>query len=88
MLKSLFAIPKKYGQRFVVSLIPGDGIGEEVCRVVQKVFDAANVPIDWDEVHVSGHEEIGAISSDEDRLQAILESIRRNRVALKGSSLS
>lgn len=77
---------KRYGQRFLISLLPGDGIGAEICQSVQKVFDAANVPIDWDEVRVSGHDgrEHGV---DDGRLTAIFQSLRRNHVGLKGTKI-
>lgn len=36
-----------------VTLIPGHGIGPEITVAVQKIFDAAKVPIEWDEVDVT-----------------------------------
>lgn len=36
-----------------VVLIPGDGIGPEISAAVQKIFEAAKTPIDWDPVDVS-----------------------------------
>ncbi len=33
-----------------VTLIPGDWIGPETCRIVQEVLDAAGARIEWDEV--------------------------------------
>lgn len=36
-----------------VTLIPGDGIGPEISASVQKIFAAANVPIEWDPVDVT-----------------------------------
>lgn len=36
-----------------VTLIPGHGIGPEITIAVQKIFDAAKVPIEWDEVDVT-----------------------------------
>lgn len=44
----------RYGIRQTVSLIPGDGVGKELCESVKKVFSAIRVPIDWEEVPVSG----------------------------------
>ena len=63
-----------------VTLIPGDGVGPEVARATQRVLEAAGVRIDWEEV---------SDTSLTDRQQhplhsEWLESIRRNRVALKG----
>jgi isocitrate dehydrogenase (NAD+) len=64
-----------------ITLIPGDGIGPEVTRATQRVLEAARVRIDW-EVHDAGAavaEKRGTTLPDE-----VLESIRRNKVALKG----
>lgn len=36
-----------------VTLIPGHGIGPEITIAVQKIFEAAKVPIEWDEVDVT-----------------------------------
>lgn len=35
------------------TLIPGDGIGPEISAAVQKIFAAANVPIEWESVDVT-----------------------------------
>ncbi|CAB4065624.1 IDH3 [Lepeophtheirus salmonis] len=35
-----------------VTLIPGDGIGPEIASAVQRIFSAAEVPIEWDSVDV------------------------------------
>lgn len=67
--------------RHLVTLIPGDGIGPEVTRATQRVLEAAGVVIEW-EVHEAGAavaEKRGTTLPDE-----VLESIRRNKVALKG----
>ena len=36
-----------------VTLIPGHGIGPEISAAVVKIFEAAKVPIEWEEVDVS-----------------------------------
>ena len=64
-----------------VTLIPGDGIGPDVTGSVQEVFDALGVDIEW-EIAEAGEtvmEEKGTPLPEE-----VLESIRRNKVALKG----
>jgi isocitrate dehydrogenase (NAD+) len=64
-----------------LTLIPGDGIGPEVTDAVLHVLDAAHVHIDWDrhDAGVLAVEKIGQTLPT-----ALLESIRRTRVALKG----
>jgi isocitrate dehydrogenase (NAD+) len=65
----------------LITLIPGDGIGPEVAAATQRVLEAAGVKIEWD-LHNAGAEvaaKRGTTLPDE-----VLESIRRNKVALKG----
>src|SRR5262249_21359930 len=64
-----------------VTLIPGDGIGPEVTAAAQRVVEATGVAIDW-EVCVAGAETF-ALTGDP-LPPATLDSIRHNRVALKG----
>lgn len=33
-----------------VSLIPGDGVGKEITAAVINIFNAAKVPVEWEEV--------------------------------------
>ncbi|MEA2460665.1 MAG: isocitrate dehydrogenase [Actinomycetota bacterium] len=64
-----------------VTLIPGDGIGPEVSAATRSVIDALDVGIEWD-VQEAG---IVAIESHGDPLPPhVLDSIRTNKVALKG----
>jgi isocitrate dehydrogenase (NAD+) len=64
-----------------VTLIPGDGIGPEVTQAAQLVAEATGVSIDW-EVVDAGEK---AIKTDGTPLPpAVLDSVRRNRLALKG----
>src|SRR5262245_45270592 len=64
-----------------ITLIPGDGIGPEVTAAVVRVLDATAVSIEWDrhEAGVIAHQATG-----ETLPAAVLESVRRNGVALKG----
>jgi isocitrate dehydrogenase (NAD+) len=65
----------------VLTLIPGDGIGPEVTDAVVRIVAAAGVPIEW-ERHEAG---VRALERTGSPLpNALLESIRRHRVALKG----
>ncbi|GBC77744.1 Isocitrate dehydrogenase [NADP] [bacterium HR08] len=66
---------------YTITLIPGDGIGPEVSAAVVRILAAAGVPIQWEE-HIAGAQ---ALNRYGDPLPfAVLESIERNRVALKG----
>jgi isocitrate dehydrogenase (NAD+) len=65
----------------VITLIPGDGIGPEVTEAVVRIFKAAGAVIDW-ERHDAG---VTAFKRFNQSLPAdLLESIKRNKVALKG----
>jgi len=64
-----------------VTLIPGDGIGPDVIASAVRVVEAAGVKINW-ESHEAGR---GADEKYREPLPAqLIESIQRNRVALKG----
>ena len=67
--------------KHTITLIPGDGIGPEVSRAVQKIIEAAGVAIEWEETSARG--DIDRRGSDLTQ-SAALTSIRKNRVALKG----
>jgi isocitrate dehydrogenase (NAD+) len=59
-------------------MIPGDGVGRELCDSVATIFSKACVPVDFEKVEVSGYTE------DTNGYRAAIESIKRNKVALKG----
>jgi isocitrate dehydrogenase (NAD+) len=64
-----------------ITLIPGDGIGPEVTEAVVQILDVAGVSIQW-ERHDAGL--LAFQRTGETLPHALLESVRRNRVALKG----
>jgi isocitrate dehydrogenase (NAD+) len=67
--------------RHTITLIPGDGIGPEVTGAVVKILEAAGFDADW-ESYPAG---VLALKQYGETLPAaLLESIRRNKVALKG----
>jgi isocitrate dehydrogenase len=68
--------------RHKVTLIPGDGIGPEVAAAVQDIFAAAEVPVDWEVRHAGASVFKKGVASGV--LPETVESIRRNKVALKG----
>jgi isocitrate dehydrogenase (NAD+) len=64
-----------------ITLLPGDGIGPEVTGAVVSILECAGVDIEWEKYFVGSE----AISRFGDPLpQEVLDSILRNRVALKG----
>jgi isocitrate dehydrogenase (NAD+) len=64
-----------------ITLLPGDGIGPEVTASVVAIIECAGVEVEW-EKYVVGAE---ALSRFGDPLpKDVLESILRNKVALKG----
>src|SRR3982750_1875897 len=65
----------------IVTLIPGDGIGPEVTEAVVRIFKVAKIEIEW-ERHDAG---VTAFKKYGQSLPgALLDSIRRTRIALKG----
>ena len=64
-----------------VTLIPGDGIGPDLTDSVKEVVGALDVDIEW-EVADAGE---GVMEEEGTPLpESVLESIRRNKVAIKG----
>ena len=64
-----------------ITLIPGDGIGPEITRVVVRILEATGVKFRWDE-HLAGAE---AYERYKEYIpKELYLSIDRNRVALKG----
>jgi isocitrate dehydrogenase (NAD+) len=64
-----------------ITLIPGDGIGPEVTRAVVRVLEAVGLRVVWEEFTA------GAAALEEHGTTLptpLLESIRKNKVALKG----
>ncbi len=64
-----------------ITLIPGDGIGPEVSAAVVRIIEAAGVEVRW-ETHYAGAQALEKFG--ETLPPPLLESIRRNKVALKG----
>jgi isocitrate dehydrogenase (NAD+) len=64
-----------------ITVVPGDGIGPEVTAATLRVLDAAGADLEYEE-QLAG---IAALEKVNDPLpEATLESVRRNRVVLKG----
>jgi isocitrate dehydrogenase (NAD+) len=64
-----------------VTLIPGDGIGPELAEATRRVRDASGIEFEWEVVEAG---EAVIASHGTPLPEGVLDSIRRNRVALKG----
>jgi isocitrate dehydrogenase (NAD+) len=64
-----------------ITLIPGDGIGPEISEAARRVIDATGVSINWDVVE-AGEKVIAEYGTP--LPDYVLDSIKRNKVALKG----
>jgi isocitrate dehydrogenase (NAD+) len=66
---------------YKVTLFKGDGVGPEIAESIINIFKAAKVPIEWEDhtIHSEAVTEEGDLISKES-----LESVLRNKVALKG----
>jgi isocitrate dehydrogenase (NAD+) len=64
-----------------ITLIPGDGIGPEVTRAVVRVLETSGFTPEWESFSAGA----GAVAEHVTTLpQPLLDSITRNRIALKG----
>ncbi len=64
-----------------ITLLPGDGIGPEVTASVVTIIECAGVDVEWEKYFVGAE----AVARFGDPLpQEVLDSILRNKVALKG----
>src|SRR5215831_20246174 len=63
------------------TLIPGDGVGPEVTGAAVRVLEAAGVRVNWDiqEAGAAALRKLGTPIPD-----ALVNSLRRTRIALKG----
>jgi isocitrate dehydrogenase (NAD+) len=64
-----------------ITLIPGDGTGPEITEAVRRVLEATGVPFDWD-IQNAGEDVYNNEGSP--LPERVLDSIRKNRVAIKG----
>jgi isocitrate dehydrogenase (NAD+) len=66
---------------YIITLIPGDGVGPQIVEAARRVIDAAGVPINW-EVVEAGEAMIEKCGTP--LPQYVLDSIKKNKIALKG----
>ncbi|KAJ3031522.1 UNVERIFIED_CONTAM: isocitrate dehydrogenase (NAD(+)) idh1 [Siphonaria sp. JEL0065] len=69
-----------YAGKHTVTLIPGDGVGSEMAGSVQAIFKAANVPVEFESFDLSSYNP----ATDANKLKQAMDSIKRNKIALKG----
>jgi isocitrate dehydrogenase (NAD+) len=66
---------------YTVTLIPGDGIGPELAEATTGVLEATGIAFEWDVQHAGE----ATIASEGSPLpERVIESIKRNGVAIKG----
>ena len=61
------------------TLIPGDGVGPELCQAVKEVLAAMQTPVVFEEMFISEVNPTMSVPLDQ-----VTSSIRKNRIALKG----
>jgi isocitrate dehydrogenase (NAD+) len=66
---------------YTITLIPGDGVGPEISEAVRRILESSKVPIQW-EVFEAG--QTALVKYGELLPGKVLDSIIRNKVALKG----
>ncbi|KAK9773630.1 putative isocitrate dehydrogenase (NAD(+)) [Seiridium cardinale] len=75
-----FTGQKDASGNFPVSIIEGDGIGPEISQAVKDIFAAAKAPVSWEPVDVTPV----LVDGKQTIPSETIESIKRNKVALKG----
>lgn len=70
------------GKTHKVTMIAGDGIGPEVAAATKRIIEAAGVKIDWEDALAGAEAFKGGVGNGVP--QDTLDSIARNKVALKG----
>ena len=65
-----------------VTLIPGDGTGPEIAEATRRVLEATGIEFDWEIEHAGA--DVAAQHGGNPLPDAVLDSIRRTRVAIKG----
>jgi len=67
-----------------VTLLPGEGIGPEVSAAVRSILDATGVQIEWEELGARAENTDKSTVTGDVLNEAAIQSVRHNRVALKG----
>lgn len=69
----------RYGGRYTVTMLPGDGIGPEMMGHVSNVFREVGAPIDFETV------QLDPTTDNYDDLYNAISSVKRNGCAIKGN---
>ncbi|MEQ2220431.1 Isocitrate dehydrogenase [NAD] subunit beta, mitochondrial [Ilyodon furcidens] len=72
--------PPRADGTFKVTMVPGDGVGPELMTAVKDVFKAGDIPVEFEEFHLSEVQNM----ANEEKLEQVLTSMKNNRVAIKG----
>ena len=78
-------LPRAVDDRHVINADAtrqGDGIGAEVSESVRQIFKSDNVPVEWEQIDVSGMET--GDKHTEDLFRESIASLKRNKIGLKG----
>jgi isocitrate dehydrogenase (NAD+) len=67
-----------------ITLFPGEGIGPEVSAAVRRILDASGVQIEWEVLEARAENTDTSTVKGAVLNTAAIESVRRNKVALKG----
>lgn len=71
--------------KHTITLIPGDGIGPEIIAATVRVIEATDLDVEW-ETHILGAQALDKFGTT--LPEETIESIRRNKVALKGPQMT
>lgn len=74
-------VGKEATVKHTVTCIPGDGIGPEITAVMKACVEATGVQIEWEEINVEWGDAQGNVAGIPRNL---IDSIQKNRVAIKG----
>lgn len=69
----------KYGGKTTVTLIPGDGVGPEICESVTTIFKEMSIPVEFEVIDLNKYS-----MKDEGAFNMAISSLKRNGVGLKG----
>ncbi len=67
--------------KYIITLIPGDGIGPEITEAMVKVVEATGVDIEWDVVNAGAevYQKEGTVLP-----RKVIDSLKKNKVGIKG----